>query len=262
MTDPSLYDLIHKKKKLTTSALAQEADPFEFEIEKVIKQHIDVLIKEQDPEESNLLSSASHRLKLEYEIREALNFSELGAFIGDAINILQDKGLRYLTEEEYALLMEDLDQLHSKMIALKSNKLEEGSFKAAYSISNKSHILILKLGIAQFEEGCLTDSLAVLTFLTTLDIENSDYAYRLGIIAQKNKRYDLALLAYNTASNLDPTMVGAYLFATQCYLCSDQLEDASKELARAKNALKTSGADVQQEWNSLVNNVEDLINKG
>lgn len=261
MHDPALYDLLHqertqKQTSLFTQSLEGELS-FEQAFEKSVNEYVDSLLEKQDPAAIQFISPSARREKIENEIREASNFSEIEGYVATAIHILDKEGLKYLSQEENALLQEDLDQLRLRIEALPFDQLNDESLKTAFSISEPCQELMLKIGIAKFEEDLLPDSLAILSFLSLLDSENAEYAYRFGIIAQKNGRDEEALRAYVQASNLDPLMMGPCLFAAQCHFNRKELKEALIELQKAKNILSSS--EENKEWLPFIAAMESLL---
>lgn len=259
MHDPSLYDLMHgnqnniKKKVLDKNPTNKKNDPFEIALEENIQHQVDELMKEQDLHELKLLNPAGIRAKLEQEVRQSLDQSEFEQHIAKAVNILETEGNRYFSSEEEMVLNEDLNNLRNRLNTMEFAQTGNVNFDDIYKISTESMDSILRVAIAKFDEGLLEDSLALFTFLSLLDGKNADYAYRLGIISQKNQRYDLALMAYKNASELDSNMIAPHYFAAECYLVFDKKDEALKELTEAKNILKIGN---QEEWNDLIADME------
>lgn len=258
MKDPAFY----KTKNALDAASSinpeqEENDPFKLALEASIQEQIDTLMKEIDPTSLKMIPPEVRRAKLEKELRDSLDFSELGEQVATAINIFENEGQEYLTQEEHSTLLENLEQLRRQLDALEFSELGEETLRKAYAIPPEGLDLILKIGTEKFNQGKLNDSVAIFTFLSTLNPDDADYPYRLGIVAQKNEQYDQALQAYKTALALNPQLVGAHLFSAVCHFNCKRNEDVLKEVTEAKNILKTT--DNKEEWPQLITYIEKLV---
>lgn len=259
MHDPTLYSNGYHNENLPENiSNNKENGAFDLAYNLSITQYIEELLLKEDPSLSKLQPKEERRKKLELELSETLDFSEIGEFIDKAVLILNDrKSCSCLTDEEHRLVLEDLEKLRLQINSLEFNELSDETLKTAYSISKSVSTSIFNVGLSKFHDGLLPESLALFSFLSLLESDDPDIAYRLGIISQKNGRYDLALRAYTAASALEPTLIGSRLFAAQCYLSIGQPENALKEIEDAKQIFKIS--DVQGEWKTLVSDLEGLI---
>lgn len=259
MTDPTLFDMLHgenlkKKKELPEPASSEATSSLDKFLEKNIEEYVDGVMEEEDPNCSKLLSQSARRRKIEKEIRETLDSSETGGLIVSAMKILLRDGHSYLSNENYQTLISEIEKLQARIDVLEFEQLNDESFKAIFSLSESSCDHIFQIGISKFNEGLLPDSLALFTFLSNLKSEDADYNYRLGIIAQKNERFDLALKAYTIASTLDPNFLAPRLFAVQCYLSCNQMKRAVQTLEEAQEIIKMTKVD--QELLELFKKIE------
>jgi tetratricopeptide (TPR) repeat protein len=203
------------------------------------------------------LSPEAYREKLEAEVRNSLDLTEFSQHVTNAVRILQNEGQRYLSKHENDDLMENLDNLRYRLANIDLNHLENDILKTTLLISKESCASIQKIGIAKYSEKHLSDSLSIFAFLASLDSENPDYWYRLGLVAQESELNDLALRAYATVLQLAPEFIGAKVFIAQCYLNTKQRDKALIELAEIKNLLKTTKT--PQNWNKHMLALESLL---
>lgn len=266
MTDPALFDMLHggnnlKNKRQVAASVLSDAPStgpsFDGAIEKSITAYVDNAMKEDDPNYSKFLSKSGRREKIEKEIREALDFSETGELIVSAMKILVRDGHSYLSNQDYQLLMLEIEKLHDQIDAVEFEQLSDESFKAIFTMAESCYDLIFRISISKFNEGLLPDSLALLTLLSNLKPEDADYIYRLGLIAQKSERFDLALRAYTIACSLDSQFLAPRLFAAECYLSCSQLEKARQALEEAREIIKI--ANVDPEWIELLTEIESIL---
>lgn len=261
MSDPALYDMFHQEeteKQTSASTQPDEAElSFNQAFEKSLNDYVDTLVEKQGPGAFKFISPSARREKIENEVRDTFNCSDIEGYIATSIDIIENEGLKYLSQEENATLLEDLDRLRLRIETLRFDQLDDESLKIAFSIPDSGKEFLLKIGITKFEEELLSDSLAILSFLSLLDSENPEYAYKVGILAQKMGRDEEALRAYSKASNLDPTMIGPYLFAAQCRFNRKDHQNALIELQKAKNILNSS--EENKEWFSLIADMESLL---
>jgi tetratricopeptide (TPR) repeat protein len=260
--DPALFDLMHgvmPNKMGGGSSLkgAIKKDPFDAAIEKAIKQEVDTMLADEDPSQNRFISLQAKRSKLEQEVRESLDMSAFGNHIESAIGILKKEGWQSLEKEEFELLVKELDNLSQKLANLKPDSLNNENLTAALTIEQSNLNSILKVGIAKINEGLMSESLSIFTFLSTLDAADPEYWYRLGLVAQKCEQYPLALRAFAAASLLAPDFIGSRVFAAESHLALNQRENALAEIEEAKKLLKTIPNN--EEWTKRVADIDTLI---
>lgn len=261
MPDPSLFDMMHgvmaPHKHETHPPKEVEKDRYQLALEETIKQYVKTLMEEEDLSRCSLISPEMRRIKLEQELLEAVDMPEFGQYLSSAIQILEHEGGNYLEKEEYQSLLSEIDTLRSHIENLDLNTVDDSSLKEALAVPASARASILKVGISKFTEELFQDSLSIFTLLSTLDTEDPDYWYRVGLTAQRSKQYPLAIKAYAACSDLAPEFLGARIFSAQCYLKTGNKDQALSQLAEAKNILKTSKA--EEEWSTQIENIEELL---
>lgn len=224
-------------------------------LEESIIKYVDDLIDNQDPAKTNLIPPAVRREKIKNEVQHALDLNPFRKHIGNAVKILRNDGKKYLSSEEYIALLKSLVDLHS---SLESPNLDK-SYKEIVHIPMESCQSILKIGIVKFKEKHFENALSIFAFLVSLEANNPDYWYRLGIAAQEGKHYDLALHAYAEVLHLAPEFIDARIFIVQCYVESKQREKAIAKFAEIKKLLKTNQKG--EIWRNLLRGIENLITR-
>lgn len=231
-------------------------DSDDLALEEAIKEQVDNLMAIENDPSMKFLPLEARRAKIEHEVRAALDFSELGKTVGLAYEILRKEGSIYLNTEENVILQESLDQFCEQLENVEIKELTDEKMNAALALSEKSKHLILKIGIEKFRQEKIEETLEILTFLTTIDEEEADYWYRLGLVAMKSGKYDLGLRAFTTTSDLAPDFIGGHLNAAECYLKIGKRLEADSALKEAKKCLKSEEA---KDWGDRIHEIEQLI---
>jgi tetratricopeptide (TPR) repeat protein len=194
---------------------------------------------------------------VEQEVRKSLDLSEYDSYMNSAFKILRNEGHEYLDETAFKALIDALDKLHYQTAQLNISSLSDESLRDAFAIPEEIRQLILKIGIAKFNSGSMEGSLAIFTFLSTLNSDEPDYWYRLGLVAQKSEKYELALKSFAATSWLAQDFIGSRIFATQCYLQMGLRNDAETELEEAKYIIETF--DVPEKWHRHIEDLKVLL---
>jgi tetratricopeptide (TPR) repeat protein len=255
MIDPILFVLLEGKHP-EISKNDDLRKKFKIAIDEVIKNRLDELLAEEEAKDIKFESLTVRRAHLEQEIRDSINFTEFERHITEAITILWKEGSTSLEKEEYSMLINGLFILKKNLIRLDLNELDDAKLQQALKLPTNCGELILKIALEKFNQGQYHESLSLLIFLTLVNPEDSDYWYRLGLVAQKCKNYPLALCALETTSELTPDFIGSHIFAAYCYLEMQSRENAVAELARAKNLY---GIKMEEKWQQHLANIETLL---
>jgi tetratricopeptide (TPR) repeat protein len=261
MPDPRLFDMMHgvtAQHKFTTQATEEaHKDRYQLALEEAIRQYVKIVMQDEDPSLNKLISPEVRQAKLEKEILEAVEMPEYSQLLQSGVKILEEEGLNYMEKEEHLTLLAEIASIRSRLDALDLSTSDDSKLREAVAVSDDARASILKVGIAKFKEENFSDSLAIFTLLSTLKSDDPDYWYRLGIAAQRNGQYELAMRAYAACADLAPEFLGARIFSVQCCLKIDRHDEALAGLAEAKNILKISGAEA--EWGKLIADIENLL---
>lgn len=162
---------------------------------------------------------------------------EVGDYLKRALVIFETEGQYYLPLRENSALLQDLISVYAKLDALSLENLNEESFLQALTPGEESLESILEIGIGKFQEGLTKDALSVFSFLTLICPDESEYWYRLGLIAHDEGHYKLALNFYSLAISLPGNLIAPHLFSSECHWNLKNHALAQKELATAKALL-------------------------
>ncbi|MGZ3633573.1 MAG: tetratricopeptide repeat protein [Parachlamydiaceae bacterium] len=250
MPDPYLEAMMSgrdvKSKKQTVATEPQ--DRFTLAIEKNIDDYLDTVDFKQN--ENQLLSVQLQRQKLKEELHETLKMGELNQDIEKAIKILLNDGMQVLDKAEYENLIKELSQMSAKLNVLDLTSLPEENFKTFLNFSDQMMRSILKVAVSKFSLGEYENAFSVFMLLITLNPGNPEYWFRSGMAAHQNDQIDLALCSYQAAVELDPDLVGAFLFMAECYLRQGKQAEAKEAYQRAK-AIETSNG-IESDWKELL----------
>lgn len=226
-------------------------------LSEAISENVDRLLLNEIPKNNDLLPPKARHAMLVREMQSNVNFIELGDIIASAINHLILDGNRYLSREEYEDLLKSLDLLADNLDELDLQGISEETALKVFAIPEETQGQILKISIAKFNEGLIQESFALLTFLTLLSPNEPDYWIRLGLVAQRIKKYDLASKAFSAAAELAPDFIGSHIFAADCYRLRDMPDQARDELTTAKAIYEKT--DIHSEWHEQMASIESLL---
>lgn len=239
----------------------ESKDRFEIAIDADIENYLNTTLSDDaDPLSKKLLSLEAKRARIKAEFKEALELKELRAQISTALHIFIDEGKKILSSTDYNLAIEEFA---SALSVLENMDLEgeiSSDLKTLLNVSPKTLDALLALSSAKFTEENYSDSLALAVFLSILDSQNAINWYRAAIAAQQDGKIDFAIRAYEAAFYLDSTLIGAKVFACQCYLSLGRKEEAKATLDEAANIVKTSA--LGEPWPELLISLQLQIEKG
>jgi tetratricopeptide (TPR) repeat protein len=259
MANSKVHDISAEKsdKSISSHGQSVEKDQFDLALDKIIEEYVDAKMQEDDPSKNLLSSPQLRRAKFAAEIRENLNATEVENQVTAAISVLENEGLAYFGQEDYQLLMDNLDLLYKQLNSINLSEVNHESLKSALSIPQPVLDLIFNFAIEKHNQQLLFDSLSLFAFLSILKDDEPEYAYRVGLVAQECERYDQALRAYQTASQIAPQFIGTHIFSIQCYLKIGQYVNALAELEKAREILKSSK--VEEFWQKHLLDMEALL---
>lgn len=255
MPDPYLEAMMHGDS--ANKERSEMPDRFDSAIDKEINQYIDTLNIELENTQNNLLPRAARKAKIFSEIKDAFTFSNLNTYFSIAFRLLKTEGKSHLQKEEFQQLEKEFSQIPEILDQMDLNSEFKENFKTIFKLSDPVMESILKIGSAEFNQELYQESLSIFALLTTLDSGNAVYWMEFGIAAQKFQNYDLALRSYEAASGIDPSLIGAKLFAVECYLQKEQPDQAKQALQEAKQIADTT--EVEPEWLYLLNEISKII---
>jgi tetratricopeptide (TPR) repeat protein len=257
MTDPhhlrammqgDLHKHHSKKQKSPKSALDKELD-------KEIDAYVDSMPIEEDP--NPLQSSKMKRESIRHDIKEAVQLPELSKLLESAVGLIFLEGAKYLTSEQNHQLIADFTNASTIFSNLHLSDTTDKNLQELTQISDDSMKSMVTIAIAKFTEERFEDSLALFSLLSILNPAYSEYWFRMGIAAQKCQNYELASRAYEAATQLDPKLIGARLFASECFTERQMPDQARAEIAAAKKIAEENPVD--QMWLDLLQSLESTL---
>ncbi|MBA3238978.1 MAG: tetratricopeptide repeat protein [Parachlamydiaceae bacterium] len=257
MPDPYLEAMMHGDFAKKKGAEIRPKDKFDVAIEKEIDKYIDSLELERNVENNKLASPAMRRAQIKAQMKADLQMPEVESFITSAISILLSEGAHYLLPEQYNEMEKELKGIKDHLDSLDLGSSDVNiKFQNLVKISDSVMNCFFHISVEKFKEKEFPASLSLFSFLTILDPGNIEYLYRLGIAAQNNKNYELALKAYEASLEINHELLGALLFASECYFRLKERELAITYLKKAKNLAETQP--LNDIWEKLIYDLEKL----
>jgi tetratricopeptide (TPR) repeat protein len=244
-------DLKKKDPKKEKTAPKTEA---ESELDRQIDAYVDALELDEDPSHNALQNVKARKEAMKMEIKEAAKLPALSQQAQTAITLLLSEGPAYLSHEANETLQSDFSNA-SANLASPSEKSEE-SLQTLAKISDATMTSIIEVAIAKFTEARFEDSLSLFSLLTILNPAYSEYWLRMGVAAQKCDKIDLASRAYAAAIELDPNLIGARLFAAECFVNRGLMNEAKEQVEAAKKIVENNKVD--QMWLDLLPKIESM----
>lgn len=200
--------------------------------------------------EKHLMDSTAHSGEIT-SINEIVESYELETYISIAIQFLKKNGAEYLSKERFEKMLSSFEQMNAKLAKIDLEQELPDNMVQFFELEEALLEEIYEIGVKKFKEADYPTSLGCFVLLSSLDSTNVDYWYSEGLVAQKCAQYPLALIAYSSALELDPALIGAWLFSAQCYLAIGQSENAKLAL----EAGKTLNTD-EQGWSELISQIQ------
>lgn len=256
MSDPYLYNLLHGINT-PKSFLTAPPDRFELAFKASIRKEVDKEMTEEDPMAHQLLPLTVRRAKKEREELDSWNMTELEDLLSEAFMIIRVKEANDLSDKEYLRLLQEVDALSNRIETTALSDIGQIDLKMILHMHDDSLALLLRVAIHKFKLEQYRQSLALFALLSSLDSEEPDYWYRLGLVAQRSGLLDLALRAYATTSKLAPDFIGGFFFSAQCLLKLNLQEEARLQLMSAKQIFQLLPE--KEEWGERLVEMESLL---
>lgn len=240
----------------TKAKTTNNSKKFNTSIDYFVNKYVDEL---QLNEEDALLSIKLNRQRLRQELKNTVKSTELKSHIQLAFNVIFNDGIVLIEKEPFELLKGEFLKAKYVLNNLNLREYLPDNLNDILKISPACLDMIYQMALKKFSDLNYNECLALYILLTVLNQNNPDYWYRLGISAQKCEMIDLALRAYRNTIALFPTLVGARLFAIECYIASGALDEARAECANVKHFLKSNAID--EIWPQFFLSLESLLTK-
>ncbi|MBA2727112.1 MAG: hypothetical protein H0U49_02950 [Parachlamydiaceae bacterium] len=223
-------------------------------------QFLDFLIDKEgllgDPK-NNLLPPAQQRKKLKKDLHESAKQLDLDIDLAPALQILRDEGATYLDEEKYREMIDQLNKIPIYLDQLNLTEVPKVSLCTSLHIFESTLDSINKVAVAKYDEGNFEASYSIFGLLATLDHENEELLYRLGITATQMEKWVEALKSFTYALYLNSDLIGARVFSAQCFLKLEKVEDAKEEIKEARRLIEVTSTDPI--WKELLASIESSL---
>jgi len=259
MVDPNLFEALHRVGKHMNDSSTRTLDKNRFEValDETLKAYATNLMSEEDPNQIHLTPQRIRQAQLVKDLKESIDLNEFGDFLKIAVTIFREEGQSYLNQNDYNILIKELEKLRYQLETLDLSHLEEESFKNSIKVPAETRDFMLKIGIAKFSEELYPACLSIFSFLSAVETDEPDYWYRLGLVSQQCERYDLALRSFQAAAELAPDFIGTKIFMAQCYLNMGDRENALGVMEEVKDMLFKT--DDSERWSLQVLAIDNLL---
>lgn len=249
---------LDKPKSLAAAQKKQKIDKFDAAYNELFDHFVDST--SSDLPQETLIPNSIQREKRKKDLMDNTQCLNLEISLKPAIDFLTNKKeCQYdFSQEEYDLLLLQFSKISFYLKKIDFTQIHRESLYSLLHLTESTMQAIFRVAIAKYNEEEFETSFNLFSLLATLDQENEDYWYRLGIAAIQIGKLELALQSLAFTLYLNQKMLGARLFSAECYLRLDQLNDAKAELEEAKKIVE----DIPQEqiWLDLLVNIEERTN--
>lgn len=252
-----LYLQLHgdpNKKEDQSSSQNEKKDEFEIAEDKLLDDFIDKFSLLESSQQNKLIPDSIKREKLKEELKSSVKCLDFDINLGPAFETLLKAKPPYIEENSYDEMMSQLSNISTYVDTIDFSQPIEESFSNLFHISQTTMKTIFEIGLTKYNEEEFNSSLSIFYLLSTLDRDNADYWYRLGIVSLEIENLAQALQAFAFTLFINPDLLGARIFSAQCYLKLKEIDDAKAELAEIKkNSAKISSEPI---WRELIANIE------
>ncbi|MBS0655406.1 MAG: hypothetical protein JSR46_06505 [Verrucomicrobia bacterium] len=244
-------------KKKRSDKTKEAKNRFEIALERQIDSYVDAMELEDDPSHKELLPQALRREKIKAELKAAAKMEELSQLLESAVELLLSEGASYLSEEAYERLCSDFSDAFNRIASISLDRPEDLDVPALIQMSSQSLDAIATIATDKYAKERYFDCLSLFSLLSIINPTYAEYWFRMAMAAQKSGNLDLALRGYAAAAQIDPTHIGARLFAAECYAGRTLFAEAQAEYEAAKEIARTHQVDAM--WLELLPLTEHLI---
>lgn len=225
-------------------------------IDREIEAYLDFFSKDM-PVQNSLISPTMQRNKLKCEIEEEMKLRDYTPYIEGAFKCLLFESKKYLDEDHFNHLQASILRLPSIIEKLDLSKERKGNFLEDLMISEDTLASINLIATNKFNENNFADSLSLFILLSMIVPSIEDYWFRAGIAAHQCENFNLAVKLYASANEVNPNLIGARLFASECYFRNGAKEEAKLEFEEARKIKESNGLD--SDWSELFNELDKLL---
>ncbi len=235
-----------------TSKIPDSNDLYIKEIDRLAEQYAEEMGWDS-PNGNGLLPPAVKKEKLKLEFKDQIKVDELKEHLARAFEIIGNEGKILLNETEWELLEGELSHAAEIMENFAYDTVLSTNYAKFLGITAPSLQAIDDLASLKFEQKP-EEALSLLALLTTLEEDNPESWFELGMCFQKLNRHEKALQAYASCLGIDPNHVGSKVFSAVCSLKLDQFREARKFYQEAKRLVLEQN--LESEWKGVLDPIE------
>ena len=236
MSDPYLMAMMRGEFSGQKTKATVPKDKFDMAAEKYLEQYVETLDLEIDDGRNQLDTLEVKKARMCLQIMSELRFKELDSLVIKGLKYVVAEGAQFLDQGLYGAMLDQFTEMGEHLEDLDFDKPE--NFNDWSNLTQDVLDGIVRIGIAAYGRGQYALCLSMFALLASVKSDNADYWLRLGIAAQKNEDYELALKAYTFAIKINPVLIEARLFSAECYLKKSLVQNAKEELVEAKELSK------------------------
>lgn len=254
MPDPFLEALMKGEHRVGTAGILppKSKDRFEIALDTHIKKFLSSINFEDECLNNRMVTPEIKRAQKKSELIRQFKLKDNSNLILRAKNVFIEEGKRILDESKYYETLIAFYALAERLAKLDLESNLSENFQTILEVQNETLESIDFVSQHLFETGSYKDSQALNTLLFTLVPENSLYWYRAGLAAHNCEDFNFAIEAYVKASTIDPTLIGAFLFAAECFIRQGLKQEALQSIEKAKATEESSNPS----WLDLINKLE------
>lgn len=213
---------------------------------------------EENAKPNSFLNPQSINEKLKKEFKGKVELPDLTAFLTNSRIIINNQGGNYLTAEELNKLNQELDQAALQMELFDYDSELETTFAQHLGISADTLNALDQMARGQFTEN-VEESLSLFALLTTLEENQAEHWYGLGMCFQELNNFEKAILCYKNCIENDQVHVGSYFYLAECYSAQKSVAEARDFLEKAKKLMIDQK--VEGEWQVFSDHIDFLLRR-
>lgn len=206
---------------------------------------------------SQLMTREQAKFHLKKELKEAVRLEEQQSLLQQAIRCILEDGKRYLNPDEWEVLANEISRASETLYSLSYQEEIPEKLFPFLGMTQKGMDAIDVISRAKYQEENYSFALALNALLTALNPEAVVYWLHLGICYQDSGFFEKAIKAYSICHLIDPQLIPAWIFCSECYSKTNSPEDAKIEYEEAKRMVGSS--ENKSLWEEHLNDLKRSI---
>lgn len=224
--------------------------------EKWIESQLNQINFEEECGDNKLVTPAIKRAQKKSELLQEIKKEDKSDLLIKASEIVYSEGLSILGSQKYEQVINAFQSMQERMDKIDLEKEMDQNFRTLLEVQDQTLVSLDEIAIHMFANARYSDCIAVCALLSTLVPENPDYLLRAGMAAQNEGDRAFAIDAYQGALEIDPKLLGAYLFSVECYL---EEGDKAKAKAFLQKYKENAVGEVDPQWSELFSSLSQKI---